>query len=163
MNTDDPTFEVKFEEAVNLNYLVSYRAFDKTSDVMKNGLKYNDLSEAEKAQYEEMFADENGNIPEEVAGKAFYREIFNNDTIDKMFADLFANGLRVENGNKIGKTLIFAVDHNHAVKIAERFKKKYPHLGDEFCQVIDNQIRIKHAKIILLKRILIRKLLFRLI
>lgn len=103
LNTDEPTFEVKFEEAVNLNYLVSYRAFDKTSDVMKNGLKYNDLSEAEKAQYEEMFAD--------------------------------------ENGNKIGKTLIFAVDHNHAVKIAERFKKKYPHLGDEFCQVIDNQIK----------------------
>lgn len=140
LNTDEPTFEVKFEEAVNLNYLVSYRAFDKTSDVMKNGLKYNDLSEAEKAQYEEMFADENGNIPEEVAGKAFYREIFNNNTIDKMFADLFANGLRVENGNRIGKTLIFAVDHNHAVKIVERFKKKYPHLGDEFCQVIDNQI-----------------------
>lgn len=141
LNTDEPTFEVKFEEAVNLNYLVSYRAFDKTSAVMKNGLKYNDLSEAEKEQYEEMFADENGNIPEEVAGKAFYRDIFNNDTIDKMFADLFANGLRVENGNKIGKTLIFAVDHNHAVKIAERFKKKYPHLGDEFCQVIDNQIK----------------------
>lgn len=79
LNTDEPTFEVKFEEAVNLNYLVSYRAFDKTSAVMKNGLKYNDLSEAEKEQYEEMFADENGNIPEEVAGKAFYRDIFNND------------------------------------------------------------------------------------
>lgn len=141
LNTDEPTFEVKFEEAVNLHYLVSYRAFDKTSEVMKNGLKYNNLSDAEKADYEEMFADGNGNIPESVAGKAFYREIFNNDTIDKMFADLFANGLRVENGNKIGKTLIFAVDHDHAVKIAERFKKKYPNLGDEFCQVIDNQIK----------------------
>ena len=141
LNTDEPTFEVKFEEAVNLNYLVSYRAFDKTSNVMKNGLKYNDLSEAEKSQYEEMFADAYGNIPEEIAGKAFYKEIFNNDTIDKMFEDLFANGLRVENGNKIGKTLIFAVDHNHAVKIAERFKKRYSYLGDDFCQVIDNQIK----------------------
>lgn len=141
LNTDEPTFEVKFEEAVNLQYLVSYRAFDKTSNIMKNGLKYNNLSDKEKAQYEEMFADENGNIPEEVAGKTFYREIFNSNTIDKMFEDLFNNGLRVENGNKIGKTLIFAVDHNHAVKIVERFKIKYPNLGDEFCQVIDNQIK----------------------
>jgi type I restriction enzyme, R subunit len=58
-----------------------------------------------------------------------------------MFSDLFANGLRVDNGNKIGKTLIFAVDHNHAVKIVEVFKKTYPALGDEFCQVIDTQIK----------------------
>lgn len=141
LNTDEPTFEVKFEEAVNLQYLVSYRAFDKTSEIMKNGIKYKDLSDAEKADYEKMFADENGNIPESVAGKAFFKDVFNNDTIDKMFEDLLSNGLKVENGNKIGKTLIFAVDHNHAVKIQERFKLKYPHFGDEFCLVIDNQIK----------------------
>jgi len=141
LNVDEPTFEVKFEEAVNLNYLVSYRAFDKTSNILKNGLKYNDLTDAEKLEYEALFADENGMIPDSINGKKFMKYIFNNDTIDKMFADLFANGLRVDNGTKIGKTLIFAVDHNHAVKIAERFKIKYPQLGDEFCQVIDNQIK----------------------
>lgn len=139
--TDEPTFEVKFEEAVNLNYLVSYRAFDKTSSILKNGLKYKDLPPEEQAEYEALFADANGEIPESVNGKRFMRYIFNNDTVDKMFEDLFANGLRVENGNKIGKTLIFAVDHNHAMKIVERFKVRYPHLGDEFCQVIDNQIK----------------------
>ena len=141
LNTDEPTFEVQFEDAVNLGYLVSYRAFDKTSTLMKNGLKYSDLSNAEKIEYQELFIDENGNIPEEINGKAFYREVFNNDTIDRMFSDLFEYGLRVENGNKIGKTLIFAVDHKHAVMIVDRFKYKYPHLGDEFCQVIDNQIK----------------------
>ncbi len=141
LNTDEPTFEVKFEEAVNLNYLVSYRAFDKTSNILKNGLKYSELTDEEKLEYEALFADETGAIPESIEGKKFLRYIFNNDTIDKMFADLFASGLRVENGNKLGKTLIFAVDHNHAIKIADRFKIKYPHLGDEFCQVIDNQIK----------------------
>ena len=140
LNDDEPTFEVKFEEAVNLDYLVSFRAFDKTSKILKDGLKYAELSTDEKRRYEELFADENGEIPESVVGERFRKEIFNNDTIDKMFADLLANGLRVENGTKIGKTLIFAVDHKHAVKIAERFKARYPRLGDEFCQVIDNQI-----------------------
>jgi len=141
LNTDEPTFEVKFEEAVNLEYLVSYRAFDKTSNILKNGLRYNELTDAEKEEYEELFGNDDGTVPEHIEGSVFRRHIFNNDTIDKMFSDLFANGLRVENGNKIGKTLIFAVEHSHAEKIVERFKVLYPHLGDEFCQVIDNKIK----------------------
>lgn len=140
LRTDEPTYELKFEDAVNLEYLVSYRAFDKTSNIMKNGLRYNDLTGDEKRQYEKLFTDEDGNLPEEINGKRFYKEIFNNDTIDRMFSDLFQFGLRVENGNKIGKTLVFAVDHKHACMIADRFKHNYPHLGDDFCQVIDNQI-----------------------
>ena len=141
LNTDEPTFEVKFEEAVNLEYLVSYRAFDKTSSILKNGLRYSELSDAEKEEYEELFGNDDGSVPEHIEGSVFRRHVFNNDTIDKMFSDLFANGLRVENGNKIGKTLIFAVEHDHAEKIVERFKVLYPHLGDEFCQVIDNKIK----------------------
>ena len=139
---DEPTFEVKFEEAVNLEYLVSYKAFDKTSDLMKKGLKYSDLTDSEKNEYEEIF----GECEEDIPASAFARTItnsgllYNENTIDKMFVDLFANGLRVDNGNKIGKTLIFARDHEHAEKIVERFKKKYPNLGDDFCQVIDNKI-----------------------
>ncbi len=141
LNTDEPTFEVKFEEAVNLEYLVSYRAFDKTSNILKNGLKYKDLSPAEKDEYEQMFTREDGTIPETIDGSKFRKHVFNENTIDKMFEDLFNNGLRVDNGTKIGKTLIFAVQHEHAVKIVDRFKVKYPHLGDDFCQVIDNQIK----------------------
>ena len=141
LNVDQPTFEVKFEEAVNLHYLVSYKAFDKSSQILEKGLKYKDLSEKEKEEFEELFGDE-----EEVNPGVFRYTIHssgyvtNNDTIDKMFNDLFTNGLRVDNGNKIGKTLIFARDHKHAERVVERFKKKYGHLGDDFCQVIDNQI-----------------------
>lgn len=142
LNRDEPTFEVKFEEAVSLGYLVSYRAFDKSSKIMKEGIKRDDLTlEEDITKYDELFADESGEIPDYVSGDRFYKEIFNNNTIDKMFADLLSHGLRVENGNKIGKTLIFAVDHKHAIKITDRFKKKYPHLGDEFCQVIDTKIK----------------------
>lgn len=140
LNTDEPTFEVKFEEAVNLEYLVSYRAFDKTSNILKNGLKYADLTDKEKVEYEELFSTTEESVPEEIDGAKFRKNLFNEDTIKKMFSDLFNNGLRVNNGNKIGKTLIFAVDHNHAVKIVEAFKKIYPALGDQFCQVIDTQI-----------------------
>lgn len=137
---DKPTFEVKFEEAVNLQYLVSYKSFDKISSVLKNGVKYSDLTEEEKEEYESLFQGD-GELPEWVSGKVFNDYIFNVNTIKKMFSDLFTNGLRVDNGNRIGKTLIFAKDHKHAEMIVEVFKKEYPSFGDEFCQVIDNQIK----------------------
>lgn len=138
---DEPTFEVKFEEAVNLKYLVSYKAFDKTSNILKNGIKYKDLSTKEKSECEEIFGNE-----QEVDGSVFQHTInssgfvVNTDTIKKMFNDLFANGLRVDNGNKIGKTLIFVSDHKHAEEVLKVFKKNYQHLGDDFCQIIDNQV-----------------------
>lgn len=141
LNVDEPTFEVKFEEAVNLEYLVSYRAFDKTSNILKNGIKYHQLSRKEREEYEELFGNGNGTIPEHIHGAAFRRHVFNKDTIDKMFHDLFTHGLRIENGNKLGKTLIFAVNHKHAEEIVKRFKAKYQHLGDDYCQVIDNKVK----------------------
>ena len=142
LKVDEPTFEVKFEEAVNLEYLVSYKAFDKTSNLLKDGLKYSDLSESEKSQYEEIFGDDESDIDPAAFKRTLNSSGFllNEQTIDEMLIDLFSNGLRVDNGNKIGKTLIFARDHKHAEKVVERFKKRYPHLGDDFCQVIDNQI-----------------------
>lgn len=142
LEVDKPTFEVKFEEAVNLGYLVSYKAFDKSSKILKNGVKYNELSLEERKRLEEEYG-----LSEDIPANEFMKtissagSILNETTIDAMFADLFKYGLKVEQGNKIGKTLIFARDHKHAEKIAERFKKRYAKLGDEFCQVIDNQIK----------------------
>ena len=47
-------------------------------------------------------------------------------------------GIRVKDGTMIGKTIIFAYNHKHAVFIAERFATLYPDLGPDFCRVIDN-------------------------
>ena len=49
-------------------------------------------------------------------------------------------GLKVEGGDKLGKTIIFAKSHRHAQAIVERFNKKYPHLGGDFAKVIDYSI-----------------------
>lgn len=142
LDVDKPTFEVKFEEAVNLGYLVSYKAFDKSSKIVENGVKYNELTDKEKEEAEELGITEG----EEIDAIRFKRtinssgDLLNANTIDRMFSDLFANGLRVEKGNKIGKTLIFARDHKHAEEIVKRFKAKYLSYGDDFCQIIDNQV-----------------------
>lgn len=141
LEVDKPTFEVKFEEAVNLGYLVSYRAFDKKTKILKDGVKYNDLTDEEKKIVDEKFM-AGEDIPASLFKKTISNAglINNEKTIDEMFDDLFMYGLKVEQGTKLGKTLIFAVDHAHAEFIVDRFKKKYGKLGDEFCQVIDTQI-----------------------
>ena len=48
-------------------------------------------------------------------------------------------GIKIDYGQKLGKTIIFAKNHDHAEKILEIFNKDYPHLNG-FAQVIDNRI-----------------------
>jgi hypothetical protein len=50
------------------------------------------------------------------------------------------HGLKVAGGDRLGKTIIFAKNHNHAQFIVERFDANYPHLKGSFARVIDNQI-----------------------
>ena len=55
------------------------------------------------------------------------------------------HGLKIEGGDKLGKTIIFAKNHDHAAFIVERFDKNYPHLAGKFCRVIDNRVIMPRA------------------
>ena len=48
---------------------------------------------------------------------------------------------------KLGKTIIFAKNHNHAEKILEVFHKEYPHLPDDYAKVIDNYMTYAQSAI----------------
>ena len=56
------------------------------------------------------------------------------------------DGLKIDYGNKIGKTIIFAKNHQHAEKILEVFGKEYPHLNG-YAKVIDNYINYAQSAI----------------
>lgn len=47
-------------------------------------------------------------------------------------------GIKVEHGDKLGKTIIFARNHKHAIFIKKRFDFLYPEYNPEFACVIDN-------------------------
>ena len=103
------------------------------------GVKYNELSEAEKKEYEEKFGDPTaGEAPEEIGGSNVNKWLFNTDTVDKVLAYLFEVGIQVKGGDVLGKTIIFARNHDHAVFIEQRFNKNYPEYGGDFLRVIDN-------------------------
>ena len=53
---------------------------------------------------------------------------------------------RIDYGQKLGKTIIFAKNHDHAEKILEVFHQEYPHLPD-YAKVIDNYMTYAQSAI----------------
>lgn len=137
---EDPTYSYDLAQAVKEQYLVPFHTVRCKLKFMTEGIKYKDLSPDEKEEYEKYFTDENGNIPESIESSAINQWIFNEDTIRQALNTLMTMGLRVEYGNKIGKTIIFAKNHNHAEAILKVWKKDYPEYPDDYCTVIDNRI-----------------------
>ena len=134
-----PTFAYELEKAVEDGYLVDYRTIEVKSKIMEEGIYYDDLSDEEKEEFEKTFEDDE-NVDDTVANSAINEWLFNADTIDKVISSLMEKGLKVEGGDKLGKTIIFAKSSRHAQAIVERFHKIYPEYGAHFIKQIDYSI-----------------------
>lgn len=152
----EPNFAYEYREAVDDGYLVDYHAVKRGTKILRNGIKYKDLSEDEKQQMEKVFKAEEAlglldpaapvKVHDIDANKIF-KYIYNKDTVDKVLDDLMESGLKVESGEKIGKTIIFAANHKHAELIVERFNALYPQFGPDFCLIIDSQVNFSQTLI----------------
>ena len=137
-----PDFAYELEAAIQDKYLVGFSVEDKTTDKMRRGIRYDDLTEEEKASFEDTFADDDSIdfTGTEIEGTKLGKSIINLGTIDAMLNDLMKNGLKVDGGDTLGKTIIFAASHIQAEEIVERFQKIYPKLGMDFCKLIDSHV-----------------------
>lgn len=135
-----PTFHYEMEEAVRDHYLVGYTVLDRTTKFLKQGVKYSDLSKEEKEEYEKTFLTPEGDLPTELSGADFFKKIYNDNTVDLVLQTLMNEGLKINSGDLIGKTIIYAFNHNHAELIVKRFEKLYPELGPEYCKLVDNYV-----------------------
>ena len=136
---DNPTFAYELDEAVKDDFLKPPKSISVPVKFLREGIRYSELSEREKQEYEEKFGDPtSGEAPEEIGSEALNKWLFNTDTVDKVLHYLMRKGIKVEGGDKLGKTIIFAQNHNHAVFIEERFNKNYPEYRGQFLRVIDN-------------------------
>lgn len=133
-----PTDSYELDEAVKDGYLVPSVNLSVPTKFLLDGIKYADLSDEEKEQWDEIEWNEEGEIPDEIDSAALNQWLFNVDTIDKVIANLMENGIKIEGGDKLAKTIIFAKNHKHAVEIEKRFDAQYLHLKGEFTRVIDN-------------------------
>ncbi len=131
-----PTDAYSLEEAVRDGFLVPPKAVSVPLKFQREGIKYDELSEEDKDQWDALEWDEEGGVPDRVEAEAVNKWLFNKDTVDKVLEHLMTRGLTVAGGDRLGKTIIFAKNQPHADFIAERFNSNYPHYRGEFGRVI---------------------------
>ena len=141
-----PTYGYDLAQAVKDGFLVDFLTVESKLKFLTEGITYEDLPEEEKAEYEATFTDENGELPDKIESSALNEWLFNEDTIRLALDLLMTNGLKIDYGEKLGKTIIFAKNHRHAEKILEVFGKEYPHLPG-YARVIDNYMTYAQSAI----------------
>jgi type I restriction enzyme R subunit len=143
LETGVPTDAYGLDEAVADGYLVPPRAHSVPIKFVREGIKYDELPPEEREHWESLdWGDrEDGEPPDEVHASEVNKQLFNESTVDLMLKHLMEHGLKVDAGEKLGKTIIFAVNQKHADFIAQRFDHHYPHLQGEFARVITHAVR----------------------
>ena len=134
----DPTSAYSFEDAINSNpaFLVPFRVRAFSSQFREKGMRYSQMTEDQKAEVEDQdpTAEQLDYDPKDID-----KHVFNRDTTRFIWRSLMEEGIREGTGSYVGKTIVFARGHDHAVHLADVFSEMYPQYGSAFCRVIDNQ------------------------
>lgn len=130
-----PTDFYGLEEAIEDDWLVPFDPISLPTRFMREGIRYNDLTDEEKDQWDELDWGEAGRRDEVTVGE-INTYLFNEDTVDKVLAHVIEHGIRVGGGDKIGKTIVFAANKPHAKFIEERFNAGWPNYGGTFARRI---------------------------
>ena len=132
-----PTDAYSLSEAIGDGYLVGPEPYSYDLGFHRAGIHYDDLSEDERDEWDAVEWDEDtDDVPIEVEAPRVFRMLYNADTVDKVLGELMQHGYRVAGGDRLGKTIVFAMNQRHADFIKQRFDAQYPHLGGGFAQVI---------------------------
>lgn len=131
-----PTDAYTLDDAIAEGYLVKPRGVSVPLKFQREGISYDELSEEEKDQWDELEWGEEQEVPDEVSADAVNRWLFNTDTVDKVLKTLMERGHKVAGGDRLGKTIIFAKNNAHAEFIAERFDASYPDKKGAFARVV---------------------------
>jgi type I restriction enzyme R subunit len=130
-----PTYAYPLEQAIADKFLVPPRAISVPTQFHRQGIKYDQLSENEKAEWDELEWGEDG-PPTEVDPAALNQWLFNESTVDQVLEHLMVHGEKVASGDRLGKTIVFAKNQLHAEYIETRFNANYPEYKGLFARVI---------------------------
>ncbi|WP_072691128.1 DEAD/DEAH box helicase family protein [Rhodococcus marinonascens] len=139
LETGVPTDDYTLDQAIEDEWLVPPRAVTVPLAFPLKGIKYDDLPDEEKKRWEGVDwgeEDDEDEIPDAVQAEAVNKWLFNTDTVDKALGALMTHGHRVAGGDRLGKTIIFAKNQNHADFIEDRFNANYPEFKGKFASVI---------------------------
>lgn len=130
-----PSDAYSLDEAVRDGHLVPPEAISVPLKIIRSGLRYDELSEDEKTQWDMLEWGE-GEIPDSVEAAEVNKRLFNEDTVDQVIAHFMEKGVKVEGGDRLGKTIVFAKNQDHAEFIEKRFNAAYPEYAGHFARVV---------------------------
>jgi type I restriction enzyme, R subunit len=134
-----PTDSYDLTDAISEGFLVPPVGRSIATKFVRQGIKYDDLSQDEKDQWDLLdWADDD--VPDEIDAAAINTWLFNTDTVDKVLETLMTEGRKVEGGDKLGKTIIFARSNKHAEFIQQRFDANYPEYAGNFARIITHKV-----------------------
>lgn len=144
-----PTDAYELTQAVKGGFLVPYKAVRIDLRFPREGISYDQLTEEEKEKWETLDWGDDASepLPNAVHASAINRWLFNEDTVDKVLEILMRDGIKVDQGDRLGKTIIFARNHDHALFIERRFNHHYPQYKGKFARVIDNKAKYPQSLI----------------
>ena len=134
-----PTDSYDLKDAVADKFLVPSEAVSVPLKFLRDGITYDDLSDEEKEAWDAQEWDDDGNVPARVEAEAVNKWLFNEDTVDKVLEHVMTRGQTVAGGDRLGKTIIFAKNQDHADFIQKRFDINYPSLAGKFARTITFQ------------------------
>lgn len=136
-----PNFDYTLEEAIQEHFLVGYHAINRTSKMISEGIDYSQLTEDEKEQLDEYLEEDPPTPDFNIPGNEMFQYLFNKDTCRRVLEELMRWGYRTDNGETLGKTIIFAYNHKHAQMIVDCFQELYPEYPPNTCQLVDYSVK----------------------
>ena len=145
-----PTDAYELETAVADGFLVPPRVQQVDLKFPREGIEYDSLSEQEKEQWERLDWGDDVDpdaLPDRVNASAINNWLFNEDTVDKALRHLMEHGHKVDGGDRLAKTILFARNHEHAEFVEKRFNRHYPQHAGHFARVIDHYAKYAQSLI----------------
>lgn len=143
-----PTYVYEYETATKQDHvLVPFLGIKTHTSFIDEGITYKDLSDEDKQIIEEDFEETGQDVPDYIANTQINSWVFNEKTVDNVLETLMEKGVRVNGGQDLGKTVIFAQNQKHARFIVERFGMLYPKLSGGYIKTVLHSDDYSHTVI----------------
>lgn len=133
-----PTDAYTFKEAVDNKHLSPYNTIEIPTKFIREGIKYNELSEKEQEEFEEEILDgEEATGNEWISSTELNTWLFNKSTAIETLRYVLEHGIKKRGGDELGKTIIFAKNRKHAQFLKDTFMELDKELfGNDYVKVI---------------------------
>ncbi len=118
-----PTFLYSYRQAVEEKYLVDFDLYSAKTRFQRKGIRGVDLTEEERNILIEQGLDPDAL---DYSGTEIERTVSNRDTLRKQWEEIWEQCIKDKSGQLPGKTIVFAMTQDHALRLADAFEEMFP-------------------------------------